>query len=337
MKNTFNFHEDRDRYVKRITSKIKNKRLQKEVYSELCDHIDDSVYNHSLKGMTEEAAFKETIKELGDETKLEVLLASSNKKHVSLFQKTCICAFFAICITLSYFYVDNSSYRSYLLLCINLFLIFVALYLSVKLFNVIRLFYIRNKSFIKLKKYCSTNNYKLIKISNRFSSLFKPSHNISWIVEAENKRYVIYLFPTTKSRKTLRILDSGLYSFSDNVGYVNLMTQINKHLPPSGTMFLPKKSKYLPLWHSDMIEIMKDFHLFPEVDFESHEKTDKENVRVIMLNPAPYKVVGIERGVERELKDDSVFMGTMIWSMTGFISHIKGERIVADRKNRTFF
>jgi hypothetical protein len=92
-------------------------------------------------------------------------------------------------------------------------------------------------------------------------------------------------------------------------------------------MFLPKGSKYLPFWHSEFAEVLKEFHLFPEINFAVYEKKDKENIRVLLLNPIPYKVVGIINGIENELKDDSILNDLRIWSMNGFLSYLKGEII----------
>ena len=92
-------------------------------------------------------------------------------------------------------------------------------------------------------------------------------------------------------------------------------------------MFLPRGMKYFPIFASEMVQLPHGVHMMPQIEWESLEASDKENVRVIMLNPIPFGIVGVQNGIEIKLGDDSLFCGNRIWSTSGMISYLEGVKI----------
>ena len=126
-------------------------------------------------------------------------------------------------------------------------------------------------------------------------------------------------------------MSNGLYSYSDNVGYMNLVTNPKGHILTGGAVFCPPNIKYYEKFsnvHSEMTELIKGFHLMPNINWEGFESKNKKNIRVFLLNPVPYKVVCVENGIEKNINDGYLFGKYLIWSGEGFASYLRGKSIM---------
>ena len=70
----------------------------------------------------------------------------------------------------------------------------------------------------------------------------------------------------------------------------------------------------------------------PKIEFEKHNSPDKENIYVLLLNPIPFGIDFVEKGVLHKGGDDSKFGDVMIWSPSGFMSYMTG-RTMYEKKN----
>ena len=76
-----------------------------------------------------------------------------------------------------------------------------------------------------------------------------------------------------------------------------------------------------------MVEVEKGWRLLPEIPWEDFESQTKNNVKVFLLNPVPYKFLCIENGVEKNVQDGYNLSNFWVWSTEGFLSFLKGENL----------
>ncbi len=323
-----------ERYCNRITSKIFSKERRQDIKAEYKDYIRESVCSLIADGKSEKEAFELTIAELGDETKLtELLRHANNSNNLKRFFAFSIAIVMFIAFFTSYFWIENTSYRSYYVLIIQLALLVLSVYLLLVLIRFLRAINIRRKTLIKLKKNAKENNYNFFINSNSFTSLFFRKDSPEWIFETEKTRYIIYLWSTIKSKKTLRLSSNGLYSYSNNIGYMNLLTNPRGHILTGGAVFCPSNINYyekFPNMHSNMVEVKKGWDLMPKIFWEHFESSTKNNINVFLLNPVPYSFLCIENGIEKKVPDGYTFCGFSVWSAEGFLSFVKGEKLLGE-------
>lgn len=324
----FDLKQEIDRYTARITRGIKSVKKREQVRAEYADHMYDAVLNSALNGTSEEEAFKMICEDLGNESKIYDIIAEIYNKNKIPFLIKLLTGIFAVAIAaLSYFLIDSESYRAYFILILQIILgiaLIVVLYFAIRVAICLN---IRRKAYQKLKKYAEKRNFSLSKKRNIYTSMFKRRELPELVLETPERRYILYLWATMRKKKTLRFLDTGLYTYSANIGYMYLLTKRGQLLGTSWHMFLPKGMKYFPMFASDMVQLPRGIHLMPQIEWEQLESQSKENIRVIMLNPIPFGLVGVQNGIEIKLGDDSLFCGQRIWSASGMISYLEGVRI----------
>ena len=332
MTDKFDLDFEIERYTSRITRDIFSHKQRKRVKEEYAEHMTDLITEYQLGGMTEEEAFEKARAEFGDENKIQALLAVvHNKDRLPSWVRRLFLALFAAAVAVSWYLIDNDTYRSWLSLIFTLAVVVGAVYVGIWTFRFGRGVFIRYTSYKKLKKYVQSNNLKLIKNANVYGSLFHKTVIPELIIETAKTRYIINLWATLKGRKTLHLWENGLYLYSHNFGYYFLFTQHGYFFPSNWWAFLPNGMQYFPVYFSDMVELPRGMHLIPKIDWEECESSDKENVRVVMLNPIPFCVKN-NRG--EKLGDDSVFLDRRIFSASGFISYLEGLRISGEKKRK---
>ncbi len=316
-----------DRYTTRITRGIRSRRRRQEVRAEYADHIEDMMMEYAMRGIGEEEAFAMAREQLGDETKIEELLrVVHNKDKLPSLIRVPLCVLAVLGIASSYFWIDNRTFRAWYIFACEIALLLVAV---LGAYWVCRFSYgvkVRLQAYLKLRAYAKANGCTLTKNRSICKSLFYKTSVPEITLDTGKVRYIINLWATMRKRKTLRLLDNGLYSYASNIGYMQVYTYPGSILGPGWGAAL-RFLAYLPHYGTDMTEIPKGMHLMPKIDWETYERADRENVRILMLNPIPLFTVGVERGAQRKLLDDASFGGMRIWSASGFLSYLEGIRI----------
>ncbi len=325
----FNLERETDRFTSRIVRGIRSPSRRAEVKREYTEHIEDAVYHYMIEGNTDKEAFRIVCDKLGDTSKIQELLSVVHNRDS--FPKTVgilLCMLAAGIFTTVYFLIKNDTFIAWITVILQIFSIIViciALYFVWRFITCLR---IRRKSYQKIKKYAQKEGIVFRVNSNSYLSLIKKTVRPEWVLETDKKRYIISLWATVRKNKTLKLIDNLLYTYMDNVGYLYIYTRNRyTHAQAGWSPFTPKDMEGIPLYASDMVQLPRELHLMPQIEWESLEKNDKENVRVLLLNPIPRDIVGIERGIFRNLGDDSLFCGIRIWSASGFISFLEGLRI----------
>lgn len=330
MNDTFDLQKEIERYTARITREIFSAKQRERVKEEYAEHMLDLISEYQLGGMRQEEAFRKARAEFGDEGRLQALLAVvHNKDKMPSWAKRLLWGAFVAVAVASWYIVDNDTYRAWLSLLFAVALFAVAVWAVLLMIDLIRGFFIRAKAYKRLKKYVNENGLSMIENASIFRSLFCKTSTPELVIDTEDTRYIINVFATLRRKKTLHLWENGLYLYSDNVGYYVMFTNRGGLFFNNWWTFLPKGLQYLPLYHSDMVELPRGLHMIPKIEWAKFERADKENVRVLMLNPIPFCV---KNNKGDKLGDGEAFINMQIYSASGLVSHLEGLRISGNRK-----
>ena len=328
MSEEFNLSREIERYTARITSGIRSPRTRARVQEEYRGHIEDYVDGAVLRGMTPEEALNKVRDELGDERKIEEILAGLHNRYRLSSRMRILLWVAGILFALSTYWIfPNEIYRSWFVLFLQLILLVLGCVLLYTVWRYADSLRIRRAGYRRLLRYAKEQGYQLSKKRNIYRSIFSLGKQPELVLDTPKTRFLLYLFPTVRKRKTLRLLDSGLYSYWDNIGYMYLYTRHTALFGPSWYAFVPRGVRPFATFHSEMRELPRGMHLLPEVDWSPVAMDGRGTVCVYLLSPIPFKLVGVERGVAREMGDDATFCGKRVWSFSGFVSYLEGLRI----------
>ena len=81
------------------------------------------------------------------------------------------------------------------------------------------------------------------------------------------------------------------------------------------------------VFHTDLSDVSLGMHAMPNVRYEDYHSPDKQNVDALVLNPIPFDVDYLQNGQVVKVRDDALMANVRLWSASGFLSYIEGERI----------
>ena len=331
----FDYKAELERFTARLVREIRSPRRRKHVKQEYAEHMDDIVYHRMLSGESEAAAFRAACEEIGEASKISELLAAvHNRDKMPGWVRFVLLLALGIGVLISYFAVNNYVYRTWVVFLAQLVLLVLCVFLAVAFIRLLACLRIRKKAIKKLKAYAKVNDLKLVQCANGYKSIFARQSCPEFYLETRRARYIISFWTTFWRIRHLRLLDVGLYTYSHYVGYAMLggPGQMGGSYGMGRGFMLPifrewAKKIGLPLWHTDLVEVPQGMHLIPKIEWEDKENPEKKNVRVLLLNPVPYKITGVEKGQPKPLGDDTTLGEWHIYSMTGLVSFLEGERI----------
>lgn len=322
-KDDFNLREAIDRYASHLAHDITSRRRRAAVKQEYAEHLEDAVYAYTLQGMEEKEAYHRACEDLGDASKVQTMLAVvHNKDRLPRRIKYPLYATLSLLAVTSYFWISNESFRAW-------YLLFLQLSIPVWVYYFIlfcRAFKIRRAAIQKLKTHAKENGHKL-QVFHPYRSLLRRTTRPEAIYETADKRYIISLFATVRLKKTLHLSEHGFYNYSAKKGYAMLFVG-RPHLHAAAhEMFRPKNIGPRRLHHTQLYDVPDGMHAMPAVRYEDHHSPDKQNVHVLMLNPIPLDVDYLRDGHIEKVRDDALLGDVRLWSASGFLSYIDGERI----------
>lgn len=337
MKDTdFILSEEIKRFANHLTYEIHSPKLRREIRQEYIEHLEDAIYSHTLKGIPAEQAFRMTCEEMGNTAKIQELLAAvHNKDKLPRWVKLMLGAILISVFVLSPIIIRNNIFLAWYILIVEisiLVLMCFGIYLAVTFFRAIC---IRAKALKELKAYAKINGHKLTVNANPYFSLFTKTSEPELIYDTPTQRYIMSIWATVKRKQTLHLTDFGLYSYSKNFGYWLICGNFRGVISPGRVSLwggLPKDTKWWHWYHTNVIETPADGMRFtPQINYEKYEDPQKKNIYVLLLNPIPFKIDYVERGVLHKGGDDCKFGDVRIWSASGFMSYMDG-RILYERK-----
>ncbi|MBQ8746925.1 MAG: hypothetical protein IJZ08_03555 [Clostridia bacterium] len=327
MEEKFCIREAIDRYTARITRSIRSRRRRNEVRREYAEHIEDTVTEYMLSGMTEEEAFTRAKAELGDETKIGVLLqAVHNKDRLPALIRVPMYAIAFFAVLSAYFWIENRTFRAWYLFLGEILMIAALVVGVCFLFLFLRSICKRAGAYKRLKAYAKEHGYTLTKNSSVYASLLRKTTVPELTLDTGKVRYNINLWATVRKKKTLRLFDNGMYCYMGQVGYRLAFTD-RFRLTSVGMGSAARFMSYLPMFHSDLFEVPERLHLMPDIAWQKYERTGVENVRVLLLNPIPMAAVGLEKSLLKPLMVLPSFCGMHVNSSSGFLSYLEGIRL----------
>lgn len=326
-KHDFNLREAIDRYASHLAHDIKSRRRREAVKQEYAEHLEDAIYAYTIEGMEEKEAYHRACEDLGDASKVQTMLAVvHNKDRLPRYVRYPLLTVLALFVATLYFFIPNESFRSWYILFLQLGVL-VGSVLGVYYFALfVRAFRIRRTAVQKLSAYAEQNGHTL-HITHPYRSLIRCAANPEVIYETADKRYIISLFASIRKKKTLHLTDNGFYSYSSKVGYGLLIGSMGYFGVSMAGMFRPKNVAPMPYMHSFVIDLPEGIHIMPNIRYEDHHSPDKQNVHVLMLNPIPLDVDYLQNGQLQKVRDDALLGDVRLWSASGFLSYIEGERI----------
>ncbi|MBQ7338334.1 MAG: hypothetical protein IJW40_07765 [Clostridia bacterium] len=321
------------RYSARIAYDIHSRRKREEVKREYAEHLEDAVYYRIVQyGMEEMDAFRDACEELGDVNKIQELLAMThNQDSHPTAVKVALCLLAAVLLGASYFLINNESYRSYFIvtLQISIFVLGVIALLHARLY--LRAIRIRARAYRQLKKYAVRNGHTFIRRANSYRSVFHRTTTPEWIYETDTECYILSLFATVRHKKALRISDTGLYSYEDNiafslVSYDYAFCALNFATSQGSTA---TQNYFFAI--SDISTFSRGTYLMPDIQWKIAEHPTKKNIHVLLLNPIPSNTFLVERGHARESGSCDHLGDLHIYSASGLISTLEGYRLCGKR------
>lgn len=337
--NDFILKDEIFRFAHHLACDINSPKRRKEVEQEYAEHLEDAIYYHTLRGMTEEQAFRLACEEMGNTAHIQTLLATVHNKD-KMPRRFKIPIIFALILSLlsTYFISDNMYFRTWYFFIAEVIAIIAICIGAYYLWLFVRATAIRIQSVKKLKKYARRNGHKLI-VKNPYLSLFKKTSDPEIIYETETQRYIMSLWSTVKRKQTLHLTDFGFYSYSNNIGYF-LIVRIHGNIGAALNLQarLPKDVRWWHWYHHEIIEDKPDdVRFMPRIEFEAHAHPDKENIFALLLNPIPLKIDYVEKGVLHKGGDDAKFDGVVMWSVSGFMSYMDGRMLYEKKKFKSKF
>lgn len=331
MAEKFGLRAEIERYALHLSHGIRSPKRRREVAEEYADHIEDLIRAHTVRGVPEGEAFRLAREELGDSLKISELEAAvHNRDPLPSWLSVPLWILGAVLLVASYYVIPSSAYRAWFAFVCNVGLTVLWGYFFYFVYLFARALDLRREGVKKLKKYAREHGMTLRKNRSPYFSLLRRGGIPELTLETETAAYHLSLFATVKKRKSLYLYDCGLYSYSDHVGYMMLYT---RHLAFTGPIaFLPVGMRYFPAFHSERVEVPRGMHLTPRVDWDAVAHPEKENVKVLLLSPIPFRVHGVVQGVKHELGDNKRFGDLRVFSFTGFHSYLEGLRISGRRR-----
>lgn len=321
-----------ERYSLHIVNDIRSHKKRRDTAKEYAAHLEDAVYEKMLSGLSEEEAFSEACGELGEATKLQEMLACvHNRDPLPSYVRYLLIALGAGGLATLYFLIENTVFRRWMILFLQLTILGFGIWGAVCLVRLIRTYRRRRATLKKLRLYAKENGLLFLCRKNGYAGLFRPTTEAQVAIETPDRRYILSLWGTFHGKRHLHLTDIGLYMYTQVFGYANIWTRAYSFFPGGHiALALPKGLTYFSAFHTELVDIPKGTHLLPKVDFTSMEHPDKENVHILLLSPVPFKTSALISGRENELLDGDMFDGAAVYSTVGFLSYLEGERIISD-------
>ncbi len=327
----FDLEEAIFRYSNHIAADVKSSRKRRAIAEEYAAHIEDAVYHEMLSGCSARDAFFRVCEHLGEPMKLQEMLACvHNRDPLPSYVKWLLLGALVSGIAALYFLVENAVLAAWIILALQITLLILGLRFAYLLYRAVRAFRLRRETLTKLRRYAQNHGLEFTVCGSGYAGTFQPTSRADVLIDTPERRYILSLWGTLHARRHLHLTDVGLYMHSEIFGYANLYTRVHHFFVPGFYLALPKGLSYFSMVHTELTDAPKGTHLLPKVAWEAHEHPNKENVRILLLSPVPFKTSLLISGRENEAFDGDPFLDTFVYSTTGFLSYLNGERIETD-------
>ena len=346
MNNKFDIRKEIDKYISHITSDIVSMKTKNKVKQEYAEHLEDSVFRYQLCGLDERSAFYQACKDMGDVSKMRVLLADIHNNKLQMFFVYKIChkirEYFnskrflkhfliasIVFIVLGIMFIACSDwildYIAKLILLFNdyeftmriLWVLIIFLGVAVLIFlckvfvSYICYFFGRLKCYLSLWCISSLHRRKLVFTRLPFSSLFGMSKNGDIQITIEKNKYIIHFIDVVfRYRREVTILDDDCYAVSKVVP--NELRTMGATLVDGESWFELYRTS-VKSYASDTKKLKK----FPVLE------NDDKNIHVIIIHSDPIKKSLVTKNQVKDLCDGECIGQYINYSFKAFVRLLK--------------
>ena len=346
MNNKFDIRKEIDKYISHITSDIVSIKTKNKVKQEYAEHIEDSVFRYQLSGLDERSAFYQVCKDMGDVSKMRVLLADIHNNKLQMFfvykiwhkireyfnSKRFLKHFLIasiVFIVLGIMFIAYSDwildYAARLILLFNDYeftmrilwgiIIFIGAVASIFLCKLF-VYYIcylfgRLKCYFSLWCISLLHRHKLVLTRLPFSSLFGMSKNGDIQITIGNNKYIVHFIDVVfRYRREVTVLDDDCYAVSKAVP---------SELRTIGATLVDGES-WFELYRTAVKSYATDSKKLKR--FPVLEKDDK-NIHVIIIHSDPIKKSLVTKNQVKDLCDGECIGGYINYSFKAFVRLLK--------------
>lgn len=188
------------------------------------------------------------------------------------------------------------------------------------LFRYLRIFRKRAHALRDLKKTAALCGYTFRKTGPCYRSLFRNYAEPYVMLENDHDTYAIRFLPTLRKNSIVQIRSPQIYRINRQFGYI--LPSRNARMLAVSQIFRPENigDELLSMTHKEMHEIQKGDKLMPPLNVSHTEKPLRE---IIILHPAPMRVVRVREGREQQLLGGEIVDGIGYYDMYGFCQTMK--------------
>ena len=166
------------------------------------------------------------------------------------------------------------------------------------LFDLIRAVVLRMRFYIRLKKFCAEQGYKMTKKRGIFASFFCMTKNADFTIEAREKFYSVRIITCFAHKMAYHFINERYYIRFTRFGYILPMSKsINK------------------------IRFCEKLKKMPEL-----KVAESENIKqILLLNPSPVEIFQLESNRMKKslVTDGTVMYGWQVYGASGFLKMLK--------------
>lgn len=320
------FHKQRriDEFLDAVTGKIASRRVRAEVREEYAAHIEDGMLSRMMGGATEEEAFLETVRALGDPGEYAGLLSDVHARpemsdeffraylrhRIGMAVGALIAAgLLALFLWLFEWFVVQV-----------MILILAVVYVPYAI-RLVRAFRIRRRAVREIKSEAEERGYAVSVNRTCYTSIFRHSARPAITVETPKCVYKIRFLATVRRRRILKFLSPGIYAVHTLRGYRLLVA--NRPYALARVLMWGTRAKGLPMLYDQFWQVPRGYKVMPVIE-KRNDPTDKPCEEALVLSPVPMQVYYYEGAAEVPIRGGEFREGVWIHDMISLRAMLAG-------------
>ncbi len=257
------------RHARQLCCEIRNPKKRKAITAEYIEHMEDATYRYMLTGMSDEAAFAAAVADLGDAEKVQTLLVVAHNRDSWPHWLKWLLGIIGVGVLLSgHLWAAREAVRTTTGFVLTILLVCLV-WKSIRRTRLfIRALIKRKSAKVRITRFAAENGMTVTQYKNPYLSLLVHSETPEWVVDTADCRYIVSLFPTWEPHDQIHFHENGLYVIAKESGFLTRFA--------FGRMHTMREA-----------EISRGIFQMPSIDFARYHAPDRENIHILLLNPAP--------------------------------------------------
>ncbi len=275
-----------ERYARLLCRDIRNPRTRKAVTTEYIEHLEDTTAAYLRQGLPESDALHAALADLGDPERVQTLLVVTHNGDGLPQGFRWLMGLVGWCAAMAgHLLAEKDAVRTALGFVLAVGLTVLAWRCLHRLRLFVRALIKRKHAKMRLSRFAAENRMTFTEHKNPYLSLLFHSETPEWVVDTSDCRYILSLFPTFELHNKIHFHENGLYVTAKESGFLSRFA--------FGRMHTMREA-----------EITYGIFSMPSVDFERFHAQDRENIPILLLNPAPCEIDISRNGHVRRLHPD---------------------------------